>query len=187
MMGILKKNWKNTLFLIFVGLLLIPKTAMPIKVFVNRLIAFSPSEVNIEERLVFQDYNWNLTNLDNRPLNFSRSEGKVVIVNLWATWCPPCIAEMPSFQKLFDVYGDRVDFYFITNESNDRPAMFLKENNFDFPVYIASDAGPEALRSRSIPASYVISKGRTVVINEKGAANWNSDKVHTILDRLLAE
>ena len=94
---------------------------------------------------------------------------------------------MPSFQKLFDVYGDRVDFYFITNESNDRPAMFLKENNYDFPVYVAPDVGPETLRSRSIPASYVISKGRTVVINEKGVANWNSDMVHRVLDRLLAE
>jgi thiol-disulfide isomerase/thioredoxin len=186
-MDILKKNWKNALFLVFAALLLIPNTSMPIKVFFNRLVAFTPAEVKSEERELLSYYDWDLRTLDKKLINFSRSKAKVTVVNLWATWCPPCVAEMPSFQKLYDAYADQIDFYFITAEHYERPLLFLKKNEYDFPVYITAVPGPEPLRSRSIPMSYVISKTGEVVIAEKGAANWNSDKVHSILDRLLAE
>jgi thiol-disulfide isomerase/thioredoxin len=186
-MSFLKKNWKNVLFVLAIALLLIPQTGMPIKVFFNRMMAFSPSEVDEIERVVLNEYNWNLATLDYKSVNFSQSEGKVIVVNLWATWCPPCVAEMPSMQKLYESYGDRVDFYFVTSEANERPLEFIAKNAYSFPVYRESQVTPEVLRSRSIPATYVISKDGTIVIDEKGAANWNSEKVHQLLDDLLAE
>jgi thiol-disulfide isomerase/thioredoxin len=186
-MTFLKKNWKNILFVLVISLLLIPQTGMPIKVFFNRIMAFSPSKVDEAERVVLHEYNWNLKTLDNKPVNFQQSEGQVVIVNFWATWCPPCVAEMPSLLKLYESYGDRVDFYFITSEVNEKPLEFIQKNEYSFPVYRESQATPEVLRSRSIPATYVISKNGTIVIDEKGAANWNSEKVHQVLDGLLAE
>ena len=186
-MSFFKKNWKNILFVMLIALLLIPQTGMPIKVFFNRMMAFSPSEVDETERVVLNEYNWNLTTLDNKPVNLSQSEGKVVVVNLWATWCPPCVAEMPSMQKLYESYGNRVDFYFVTSEANEKPLKFIQKNEYSFPVYRESQATPEVLKSRSIPATYIISKDGTIVIDEKGAANWNSDKVHQVLDGLLAE
>jgi thiol-disulfide isomerase/thioredoxin len=186
-MSFLIKNWKNILFAVVIGLLLIPQTGMPIKVFFNRMIAFSPSEVDETERAVLNEYNWKLTTLDKKPVNFAQSEGKVIVVNLWATWCPPCVAEMPSMQKLYESYGDRVDFYFVTSEAIEKPLKFIQKNDYSFPVYRESQATPEVLRSRSIPATYVISKDGTIVIDEKGVANWNSEKVHQVLDGLLAE
>jgi thiol-disulfide isomerase/thioredoxin len=186
-MSFLKKNWKNILFAVVIALLLIPQTAMPIKVFFNRMMAFSPSEVDETERVVLSEYNWNLTTLDGKLVNFSQSESKVVVVNLWATWCPPCVAEMPSMQKLYESYGDRVDFYFVTSEAIEKPLKFIQKNEYSFPVYRESQAAPEVLWSRSIPATYIISKDGTIVVDEKGAANWNSEKVHQVLDGLLAE
>ena len=186
-MNFLKKNWSNILFIVVIALFLIPQTGMPIKVFFNRMIAFSPSEVDETERVVLKEYDWSLTTLNSEPINFSQSEGKVVVVNLWATWCPPCVAEMPSMQKLYDSYGDRVDFYFVTSEANEKPLKFIQKNGYNFPVYRESQATPEVLRSRSIPATYIISKDGTIVIDEKGVANWNSEKVHRVLDGLLAE
>jgi thiol-disulfide isomerase/thioredoxin len=186
-MNFLKKNWRNILFLAAIVLLLVPQTAMPIKVFFNRLVALSPSEVVEEERVALKDYQWNLTTLHGEGLNFSRSEGKVILVNLWATWCPPCVAEMPSMQKLHDTYGSRVDFYFVTSEANEKPYGFITKNEYNFPVYIELQVAPAALRSRSIPATYIISKNGTIVIDQKGAANWNSKKVHEVLDALLLE
>lgn len=186
-MNFLKKNWKNILFIVVIALFLIPQTGMPIKVFFNRMMAFSPSEVDEAERVILKDYDWNLSTLSNEPINFSQSEGKVVVVNLWATWCPPCVAEMPSMQKLYESYGDRVDFYFVTSEANEKPLKFIKKNEYSFPVYRETQATPEVLRSRSIPATYIISKNGTIVIDEKGAANWDSEKVYRVLDGLLAE
>ena len=186
-MSFLKKHWKNILFIVAIALLFIPQTGMPIRVFFSRMMAFSPSEVEVTERVQLKEYDWSLRTLDNKPFNFSQSEGKVVVVNLWATWCPPCVAEMPSMQKLYESYGDRVDFYFITSEANEKPLKFIQKNAYSFPVYRESQAMPEVLRSRSIPATYVISKDGTIVIDEKGAANWNSEKVHQVLEGLLAE
>ena len=186
-MKFLKKNWKNVLFIVVIALYFIPQTGMPIKVFINRMMAFSPSEVSEKERVVLKDYQWNLTTLKSEPLNFSQSEGNVILVNLWATWCPPCVAEMPSMQKLYDAYGDKVDFYFVTSEVNDKPQKFIEKHGYSFPVYRESQSTPEVLRSRSIPATYVISKDGTIVIDEKGAADWDSEKVHQVLDGLLAE
>src|SRR5690554_6776339 len=102
MMKFLKKNWSNVLFGVLVVLLIIPQTRMPIQVFVQRLIAFSPSEVAVEKRVVLEDYNWDLRKLDGGAANMRESNGKVAIINLWATWCPPYVAEMPSFQKLYN-------------------------------------------------------------------------------------
>ena len=186
-MNFFSKNWKNILFVLAIALLLIPQTGMPIKVFFNRIMAFSPSKIDETERVILDEYNWELRTLNNKPVNFSQSEGKVILLNLWATWCPPCVAEMPSMQKLYESYGNRVDFYFVTSEANEKPLNFLQKNEYSFPVYRESRAMPEVLRSRSIPSTYVISKDGTIVIDKKGAANWNSEKVHQVLDDLLAE
>lgn len=168
-------------------MLLIPQTGMPIKVLVNRLIAFSPSEVAAEEVAILEDYDWSLVSVEGNPLNFSQSEGKVVFVNLWATWCPPCVAEMPSLQKLYDRYGDRMDFYFISSETSEKLENFLQKKRYNFPVYIESKSLPKILQTRSIPTTYLISKEGKIVMNETKAANWNSEKAHAIVEALLQQ
>jgi thiol-disulfide isomerase/thioredoxin len=184
-MTFLKKNWGNILFFAFIILLFIPQTGMPIRVFINRIIAFSPSEVDEEDVVVLEDYQWSLTSLDGDRVNLSNSEGKVILVNLWATWCPPCVAEMPSLQKLYNKYGEDVAFYFVSSESPDRLSAFLQKKGYDFPVYIEKQAPPKLLQSRSLPSTFVISKEGRIVIYKTGSADWNNTKVHDILDRLL--
>ena len=184
-MTFLKRNWGNILFIAFIILLFIPQTGMPIRVFVNRIIAFSPSEVDEEDVVFLEDYKWNLTTLEGGRVNFADSEGKVILVNLWATWCPPCVAEMPSLQKLYDTYGDKVAFYFVSSESPDKLSAFLQKKGYDFPVFVEKQAPPKLLQSRSLPSTFVIAKDGRIVIYKTGAADWNSNKVHNILEGLL--
>ncbi len=158
---------------------------MPIQVFVQRLVSFSPSETDKTDREILQDYNWNLLRLNTEEVNFSQSKGKVAIVNFWATWCPPCVAEMPSFQKLFDTYGDKVDFYFVTSEKAEKVEKFIVKNNYTLPVYLQAFKAPKQLETDVLPTSYLISKSGEIIINEEGAADWNSDKIKTLLDQLL--
>ncbi len=186
-MHFIKKNWSNILFALVIVLLIIPQTGMPIKVFVTRLIAFSPSEVDEKDIVVLNDYRWNLTKLEGSQVNFVQSKGKVTLINLWATWCPPCVAEMPSLQKLYNRYGDRVDFYFVSSEESPRLQKFLQKKEYDLPVYIERHAPPALLQTTSIPTTYVISKSGQIVVNETGAADWNSEKVYEILDALVQE
>lgn len=175
------------MFFAFLALLIIPQTRMPIQVFVQRLISFSPSETAETKRVTLEDYSWNLKELHAGDVNFSRSKGKVAIVNFWATWCPPCVAEMPSFQKLYDTYGDKVDFYFVTSEKPEKVVGFMAKNGYSLPVFLQNYEAPKQLQSNALPTTYVISKTGEIVIDEEGAADWNSKKTRALLEQLLSK
>ncbi len=162
-----------------------PQTRMPIQVFVQRLISFSPSTIAEEKREQLQEYNWQLKKLNGEESNLSESKNKVVLINLWATWCPPCIAEMPSLQKLYDDYGDKVNFYFVSNEKEETLHRFMQKNNYTFPIHQALEAAPELLNSNTLPTTYILSNSGEIVIDKKGAADWNSSKTRKIIDKLL--
>jgi thiol-disulfide isomerase/thioredoxin len=182
----LKKNGSTILVLAFVLLLLIPQTGMPIKVFFSRLLSFSPSEITVDKRESLEQYNWQLANPEGQPVNLAVSEGKVVLINFWATWCPPCVAEMPSLQNLYNEYGDRVDFYFVSMESPEKITAFMKKKDYDFPVYIPKQQIPEVIRGNTLPTTYIIGSSGEIVVDKKGAAKWDSDKTKELLDGLLS-
>ncbi len=186
-MKFLKKHFSNILFGIFILLLIIPQTRMPIQVFLQRMIAFSPSTVKVEKRETLANFSWQLREVNGTGVNLSESENRVILINLWATWCPPCIAEMPSLQALFDDYGDKVDFYFVSNEKTETLHRFLERHSYNLPVYQPLEDAPGLLNSRALPTTYVISKKGEIVVNKTGVANWNSAKTRELLDKLLAE
>jgi len=182
-----KKNWSNVLIIAIIGLLFIPHTGMPIKVFISRLISFSPSEISAEKRETLDTYDWQLETLAGERANLASSEGKVILINFWATWCAPCVAEMPSLQALYSQYQDKMDFYFVSLESPNKVYSFMEKKEYDFPVYIPKQQVPNAIESYSLPTTYVISKDGKIVVDKTGAANWNSEKTKGLLDDLLNE
>lgn len=186
-MSFIKKHFSNILFGIFILLLIFPQTRMPIQVFIQRMIAFSPSTVKDEKRETIADYSWKLKEVNVLDANLNESENRVILINLWATWCPPCVAEMPSFQELYDEYGDKVDFYFITSEKVQVINSFMEKHSYNLPIYQPLEEAPPLLNSRALPTTYVINKKGDIVINKTGVANWNSAKTRDILDKLIAE
>ncbi len=186
-MDFLKKSWGNVVFLLIIALLFIPQTGTPIKIFIQRIIAFSPTEVKKEDRIFLKDYNWQLTKISSEKVHFEVSKDRVILLNYWATWCPPCIAEMPSLQKLYEKYGDKMDFYFVSSEEPQILQQFLSKKGFTLPVYIQKMKSPSALESKSLPTTFLISKKGEVIIRETGSADWNSEKVHLLIDRMLSE
>jgi thiol-disulfide isomerase/thioredoxin len=186
-MKFIKKQYGNILTGVFIIVLLIPQTRLPIQVFLQRLFSTVPKEIAAAKRVAITGYSWQLLSAKGIPANFLEASGKVTIVNFWATWCPPCIAEMPSLQKLYNTYGSRVNFYFISDESADGIQKFLAANSYTLPVYNEQSPTPSALQSTSLPATFIISKTGQIVVHTIGAAEWNSTTVHRLLDGLLAE
>lgn len=186
-MKIDKSKISNLLFLVLILVILFTPIGTHVKVFVNRIFAFTPGIESVESREVLKDYNWKLLNQNGEHFNLESVKGEILLINLWATWCPPCIAEMPSFQKLYTDYGDQVTFLFVSNEKQEVTTNFAEKHNYTFPVYSALANAPAQLSSSSIPASYLINKSGEIVINEKGAANWNSDSVRELLDNLIKD
>lgn len=170
---------------IMILLFLIPQTRKPIQVAVNRLFAGSPEEVAEEKRERLNNYSWRLHKLDGSTANFAEAEGEVVVLNFWATWCPPCVAEMPSFQKLYEDYGDRVAFYFVSQEEEAPLKRFLEKKGYTVPVYRSLTRIPEQLVSNSLPTTYVISRSGEIVVDKTGAADWNTGEFRELLEGLL--
>ncbi len=175
------------LFLILFVLLVIPSTRLPITSFVIRYTMSSPNESSEKMTLDKSDYDWNYKTLNYKEKSFSDLKGKVVFLNFWATWCPPCVAEFSNINKLYLEYGDRVEFVLISNETNDKIQAFIEKKDYTVPVYKLSERVPVKLSSTSYPSTVIISKNGEVVVKKDGAADWNSDKFKTLLDKLIAE
>jgi thiol-disulfide isomerase/thioredoxin len=185
-LNLLKKNKSNIIFGVILLLVLIPQTRVPIQVFLQRLIAFSPSEIKEEKREKLTDYNWNLHPL-NTDYDFEVAQGEVLFINFWATWCPPCIAEMPAIQNLYNDYGKKVKFYLVSNENSEVIQKFLNKNDYNFPIHQSLSSPPSQLESRSLPTTYIIDKSGKIVVKKVGVADWNSSKTRALLDKLLNE
>jgi thiol-disulfide isomerase/thioredoxin len=131
-----------------------------------------------------ESWNWTLTDDRGTATSFSSLKGEVIFLNQWATWCPPCRAEMPSIEKLYKDYGDRVRFVMLTNEEPAPVLEYMKKHGYTFPVSFGSVAGP-GLATRSIPVTVIIGREGQVLINKKGAINWNARKIRKLLDRAI--
>ncbi|MDW5290949.1 TlpA family protein disulfide reductase [Formosa sp. PL04] len=183
-----KNKISNIIFAVFILLLIIPQTRQPIQVFLQKGLAmFGPSVEDKADQEQLDSYQWKLTDLNGVSYDFKSAEGKVVLVNFWATWCPPCIAEMPSLVDLHTDYKDEVQFLFVSNEDKSVIEAFLKKRDFNLPVYQPISAVPEALNTSTIPRTLLIGKDGKIVIDKTGASNWNSDTVRETIDKLLLE
>lgn len=180
---------KHITFLVIVGLLLIPNTRKPIQILLNKGLALiiTPSVIETSKQIAITDYNWKLKSKDGSVFNFSSTKNKVALVNFWATWCPPCIAEMPSLHKLYNDYDDKIEFVFISNEDRLVINKFLQEKKYMFEVYKPITPYPDTFDVSSIPRTFLISKTGYIIIDKTGAANWNSEDVRYTIDNLLKE
>lgn len=181
----IERRWSDVLIGVFVILMLIPQTRMPIMVFVQRTFAFGPSTSGTDEQVT--NYNWSFNALEGDQISFNEAEGEVVFLNFWATWCPPCVAEMPYMQNIYDDYGDKVKFYFVTDEDPSKIHAFMNRHEYDLPIQINQFAPPEPIEAKALPTTYVLGKNGDVHIKKTGSAKWDSKKVRNLLDDLLEE
>lgn len=185
-MKFLKSQISNIIFLVVIALLVIPQTRKPIQVFISKGMALiSPSIEKLDKQELVSTYDWQLKDESGDIFNFESTKGKVVIINFWATWCPPCIAEMPSLQKLYNDYHDRVEFLFVTNDPYIEINKFLEKEDYTFKVFRPLKFNSNVFNVTSIPRTFLIDNEGHIVIDESGAANWNSESVREIIDELL--
>ncbi len=168
-------------------LLLIPATRKDMAAFILKptLIIHQPKVLKDRISISDQANFWQLKQVDGTTLTLKELEGKVIFINLWATWCPPCIAEMPQLQKLYDDYNGKVEFLFISNENIPTIRAFIDKKGFTLPAYVPINQYPSDFEATSIPTTFVIDKNGALVISKSGVAQWNSKRIRGILDALI--
>ena len=111
------------------------------------------------------------TALDGSPLPMEGLRGRPTVVNFWATWCPPCVGEMPDIQRMYAKYGDKVHFV-IVNIDGTKPDVtaFMENHAFSFPVALDTNgSAASAYAVQAIPTSYIIDADSNVVDSHIGA------------------
>lgn len=186
-MKIKKKTLFNIALILFVLSFFVTPLGDYGKILLNRMFAFPPELIEEGERRQIVDYHWKLKDANWAFFNFERSKGRVVLVNLWASWKLPSEAELSGIQKLYDRYKDKMDFYIITNETREPVEAFMEEQGFSFPVtyLIIGEETPFPLGE--VPSSYLLDKRGNILIDKQGISDWSNPKVHELLDTLIAE
>jgi thiol-disulfide isomerase/thioredoxin len=122
-----------------------------------------------------------LTSLKGMPIDMKQYNGKTVFINFWATWCKPCIEEMPTIKKAMDLFKDeKIEFLFASDESTGDIQAFETEHRYGFNYTRAVNM--EGLNIIGLPTTFIFDKDGKQVFSEMGYGKWD-DKAN--IDLLL--
>jgi cytochrome c biogenesis protein CcmG, thiol:disulfide interchange protein DsbE len=126
--------------------------------------------------------------LDGKPARLQNLRGKVVVLDFWASWCPPCVEETPSLIELQRRIADRGGMVLGVSMDDDPNAYeaFLKEHNVNFPTYLdTSKTIPATYGTSMYPEAYIIGRNGRIVRKVVGPQDWSNPDILAALDTLL--
>jgi thiol-disulfide isomerase/thioredoxin len=174
-----KKRWGNILIYVLLATILISpdiKSWVLQQVVSTGLLkadikkAEAPNDLKVAPAFLFTD-------AAGKTASTKDLKGKVVFINFWASWCPPCRAEMPDLEKLYEKLKDDNRFVFLfINEDEDKNngLQYLKKNNFSLPFYNRLGNISNEIFSGTLPTTVVINKVGKIALKHQGMAGYNS-------------
>jgi thiol-disulfide isomerase/thioredoxin len=134
-------------------------------------------------------YDWTLLDLKDQPISFERFKGKPVFLNIWATWCGPCVEEMPSIARLAAdprLRDKGIEFVCVSiDESTEVVRRFLEGRAWKMSVFRAEKT-PPVFATDGIPATFIIAPDGRIVATEVGSAQWDRPEVIALLEKLAS-
>jgi thiol-disulfide isomerase/thioredoxin len=134
------------------------------------------------------DYNWTLLDLDDHAVSFAKFKGKTVFLNIWATWCGPCVGEMPSIASLARdprLQEKNIEFLCVSTDGSALAVrQFLADKKWPMTI-LRAETIPAVFSTEGIPATFLISREGRIAASKIGAADWNEPGVVTFLEKLV--
>jgi len=134
--------------------------------------------------------NISFRNQDGEQINLSDQKGKVVFINFWATWCPPCKAERPSINDFYNKFKDQKDLIFLIvdiDNKMEQSLKYIRDNKLQLPVTVADTPIPDFLLGNSVPTTVVIDKTGAIVFRHEGMADYNDHEFQNFIEKLLGK
>lgn len=179
-MNFLRKNILNIIVIAFIAVLfLFPEVKLKLKdlffpvAAIENAVTLQDSDMDIELKGINAP-NTNLKNLKG---------DKLIFLNFWGTWCPPCREEWPTIQKLYDSKKGKIDFVLIAMQDEEEKVIkFMKDNNYSVPVYIAQSPISNTVLPKVFPTTFLLDKNGRILLKEDASKDWNSKSVHQFID-----
>jgi thiol-disulfide isomerase/thioredoxin len=189
----IRKNLSNILFVVVLVILYFTGGLSQLSSMAQSAMlhsGFADADIDDKKDEAF-NYNFAIKDLKGNTFSFDQYKGKVVFLNMWATWCGPCKAEMPSIQQLRDqISNEKIAFVMLSLDKEkhvEKVKSYIKDKEFTFPVFMASGYLTDQLQVPSIPTTFIISKEGKIVMKEIGMKNYNTAKIKKFLDGLANE
>jgi thiol-disulfide isomerase/thioredoxin len=131
-----------------------------------------------------------LRDLEGSALPFSNLQGRVLFVNFWATWCAPCVEEMPTISILAESLRDTdVEFLLISIDDFQRDVRrFVSRQQLTVPVYLRGwKPGESVFAGDMVPATFIVNKEGKIAYQHHGAADWNTESIRRFLTELAQQ
>jgi len=187
----IRKNWSTVIMIAVLILLWVNPDA---KAWVMRqMISTGLFNSKIEEKTEKSSLvppNFSVRNENGEITETSQLRGKVVFINFWASWCPPCRAEFPSVQKFYDAYKTNQNLVFLTVNLDDELILgknYLQKEKFTIPFLVPNSSIPKELYSGSIPATTILDKTGKIRMHHSGTADYSKDSFYQEIEQLLKE
>jgi thiol-disulfide isomerase/thioredoxin len=134
------------------------------------------------------NYDFIVRDVSGKEINFQDFRGKVIFLNLWATWCGPCRSEMPSIQELYgSINKEKMVFVMLSLDEemrSEKVKSYIREKAFSFPVFMPVGQLPNQLSIDTIPTTFIVDKNGYIVMKEVGMRNYNTPKFKKYLEEL---
>lgn len=141
----------------------------------------------IDSNITVEDFI--LPNRNGEPQGFSQWRGKLVLINFWATWCSPCLTEMPELNKLYHQYKDRGFALLAINtdsEQKKRIETIANKLALDFPILLdEEDQVSRQFGVSGMPATYLVDENGRLIGYIAGARAWHSNDAQRLIESLL--
>ena len=132
-----------------------------------------------------------LKTLDGQNQTLRQERGKIILINFWATWCPPCIREMPAMQRAYDKFKDQgfeILAISVDQGGSDAVREFAENLKLSFPILLdPENTAKQAYRVRALPTNYLIDRAGRVVAYGMGAREWDGEAAFNLIEHLLKE
>lgn len=152
------------------------------------LLLSSLNATHADDSMMFSELSF--PDLENREVSMTEFRGKVVLLNFWATWCPPCVKEMPSMEELRQKYKDQ-DFEVVAinaGEESEVVEAFLLERDLTFPIILDKrGASFMTLGIRGLPMSFLLNKEGRSVMTFLGGREWLEPAQTKLIEAELAK
>ena len=190
-----KRIWSYVIWAILIGIVLIPQSRMFLQQQLMKVGFFKPKLDNVVEQTskdatptTPKSTTVSFKNESGQVYTIEELKGKVLFINFWATWCPPCKAEMPSIQKLYDKFkdNDKVEFFLVELENDvEGTNKFLKEQGLTLPIVYPNSDIPETWLTGAIPTTVILDKNGKMVAQEKGMRDYSVKSVEDFIQNLI--